>query len=281
MRKILVFALLTVFLLLPSSVNAVENTPAKTNQEILAEYRAEGKKNTEILIIAVSLGLTGLVAFGYGLQKIKPKKVSDNGSVTTDTLSETRNTGKKKASKKLKISAAIIALGFIKTFTPSVAYAICPVCLAGVAAGVGLAEVLRIDDVITGAWLAGMGVSVYYWTVDFMNKRKWSFKFKNGDFFRNVIVALVTASFVVAPIYYGGYITWHYDHVIAGIDKMILGPVAGTVFFVVAANLHYYLRRKNNAKAYFPFQKVVIPIGSLLLVTIIFYFVVYYFNGLN
>jgi len=34
-----------------------------------------------------------------------------------------------------------------------------------------------------------------------------------------------------------------------------------------------YLKRRNNGHAYFPFQKVVMPVGSLAILSMIFYFV--------
>jgi hypothetical protein len=52
---------------------------------------------------------------------------------------------------------------------------------------------------------------------------------------------------------------------------MIIGGVA----FWLAAKLHFLLKKNNGDKVYFPFQKVIIPVSTLLLLTIIFYFIIY------
>lgn len=242
-----------------SYASNIDPVVAKSTLEQLAEAKATGKRNTEILIIVVTAGLLGLVGVGYALQNLK-KSSSTNVKV-------------KKVSKKTLASLSVITFGAIKTFTPAAAYAVCPVCVVGVGAALGLAEVLHIDDTITGAWIGGMGVAVFFWMVDFMGKRNWTFKFKFGNLLRNVILAGVTAYFIYLAV--AGYITNHTDHLIVGVDKMIVGPLFGAILFTAATQLHFFLREKNGGKAYFPFQKVVIPMSSLLVSTIIFYFMIY------
>lgn len=57
-----------------------------------------------------------------------------------------------------------------------------------------------------------------------------------------------------------------------GIDKLLIGIVSGSISFWFGAIWYFYLKEKNNGHAYFPFQKVVMPISPLIILSIIFYF---------
>lgn len=144
------------------------------------------------------------------------------------------------------------------------AFAICPICTIAVGAGVGLAQWLGIDDTITGLWVGGLTVSVILWTLN------W-FKSKNIKFFADkLIVTVGYYAFVVAPLYYHK-LFGHLLNRLWGIDKLLLGIVVGSIFFWLAATCYEWLKAKNGGHANFPFQKVVMPIGTLLVLSGIFY----------
>jgi hypothetical protein len=56
-----------------------------------------------------------------------------------------------------------------------------------------------------------------------------------------------------------------------GIDKLILGSVLGSVAFYAGATWYERLKARNLGHASFPFQKVVMPIAPLILMTLAFY----------
>ena len=60
-----------------------------------------------------------------------------------------------------------------------------------------------------------------------------------------------------------------------GIDKILLGMILGTVGFMLGMSLNNWLLKKNNDKVRFPFQKVVMPISVLIILSLIFFFIVY------
>jgi hypothetical protein len=60
-----------------------------------------------------------------------------------------------------------------------------------------------------------------------------------------------------------------------GIDKIILGMIIGTIGFAFGMEINNWLLKTNNEKVYFPFQKVVIPLAVLILLSLIFFFIVY------
>ena len=59
-----------------------------------------------------------------------------------------------------------------------------------------------------------------------------------------------------------------------GIDKSVLGMSLGTGLFFGAVQLDKFIRSKREGKVLFYYQKVIIPLVSLLLTTIVFNFLV-------
>lgn len=146
------------------------------------------------------------------------------------------------------------------------ALAVCPVCTLAVAAGVGLSRWLGIDDTITGLWIGGLIVSMITWTLSWLDKKQIRF------IGRSIITAIGYYALVVVPLYFMGvignpanaiYLSW--------LDKLLLGIIVGSAGFWAGASWYYYLK-KNNSHAYFPFQKVVMPIAPLIILSVLFYF---------
>lgn len=149
----------------------------------------------------------------------------------------------------------------------SMAQAICPVCTIAVVGGVGLSRWLGIDDSITGLWVGGLIVSMIIWTIAWLSK-------KNIRFFgRKILVVLAYYIAVVLPLYLKGIIG-HPANTFCGcgVDKLVVGIGAGTIGFTIGAILYHYLKKRNQGKAYFPFQKVVLPVSPLIILSVIFYF---------
>lgn len=160
-----------------------------------------------------------------------------------------------------------ICLGLILAFfIPFVkAYAICPVCTIAVGAGVGLARWLGIDDTITGLWIGGLIVSLIMWTINYLKK-------KNINFFaRNIIVITGYYALTIVPIYFIKTI-WHPENTLGGINKLLLGIIVGSILFYLGATWYHTMKMKNNGRAYFPFQKVAMPVAPLIIASIIFYY---------
>jgi len=143
--------------------------------------------------------------------------------------------------------------------------AICPICTVAVGAGVGFSRWLGIDDTITGLWIGGLTVSMIMWTVSWLDKKKINFKGKK------TITTLGYYILVIAPLYWMD-IAGHPFNKILGMDKLLLGIVFGSIVFWSGAGWYFYLKAKNSGHAYFPFQKVVMPVSPLIILSFIFYF---------
>lgn len=148
-------------------------------------------------------------------------------------------------------------------------FAVCPLCTIAVGAGVGFSRWLGVDDLIAGLWIGGLIVSLIIWTENWLEKKNIRFK-------RRVFISvLIYYAVVIIPLYYLGIIgdtanTFYFFK--WGLDKLLVGIVAGSISFWFGASWYYYLKEKNGGRAYFPFQKVVMPISPLVLLSLIFYF---------
>jgi len=154
-------------------------------------------------------------------------------------------------------------LGFTLLFKS--AYAVCPVCVVAVGAGVGIAEEFGVDDTIIGLWVGALIIAMAWWTVNWLIKKNWCFKSCGAvTFLAYYVLTLV-------PMYYSGLIGKALN-TIWGIDKLLLGVIIGSVLFYAGERFHFYLKEKNNNKSYFPFQRVAMPVVALIVASAAFYF---------
>lgn len=161
-------------------------------------------------------------------------------------------------------SLSFFSLGFL-LIKP--ALAVCPVCAIAVGAGIGFSRWLGIDDTVTGLWVGGLTVSLIMWTISWFKKKNISFK---G---RDLITVLVYYLLIVVPLYFLNFIG-NPLNVLCGcsvFDKLVVGIIVGSLGFWFSANYYEDLKEKNNGRAYFPFQKVVMPVGLLLILSFVFY----------
>ncbi len=199
----------------------------------------KGKNNTQIMIFAGILSLFVLVVIGYILQNKKGKSVLS--------------------------MLLVLGIGMLLT-KPT--YAICPVCTVAVGAGLGFSRYLGIDDVIIGVWIGGLVTSSTMWMITWLEGKKIK------STLSKVLAIFSMYGFLGLTLYLLD-IVGHPLNQLWGIDKVLLGIVTGSIFFFLFAKLHFYIKEKNKGEVYIPFQKVVFTVGSLLLLTILFYIVVY------
>jgi len=159
----------------------------------------------------------------------------------------------------------ILLFIFILSF-PCRVLAICPVCSITVAGGVGLSRWLGIDDTISGIWIGGLIISLATWFFSWLNKKKIGFKFYQ------LLLLIIFYLIALLPLYWAGLIDRSCGQ-LWGFNKLLLGIFLGSLIFSISMFTHNSLKKKNNNKVYFPFQKVVIPISFLIIASIIFYFI--------
>ena len=151
-------------------------------------------------------------------------------------------------------------------FFPLYVLAVCPVCSVAVASGVGLSRWLGIDDAISGIWVGGLIVSLIIWLLAWLDKKNIKFNF------RQFLVSILFYAIVILPLYWVGFIDQSCDQ-LWGFNKLLVGIFFGSLAFAFSVWLHNLLKKRNNNRVYFSFQKVVVPILFLFIISVIFYFI--------
>lgn len=159
----------------------------------------------------------------------------------------------------LKYSSLLVLL-------PAKSLAFCPICTVGVVAGVGFSRYLGIDDTITATWLGALTLTFVVLTERWFDKKKIKF------FLRWLVDAIIYYGLTVFTLFRWN-LTGHPHNKILGVDKIIFGMIVGTVAMALGYYVHVLLKKKNNNKSYFPFQKVALPIAPLVILSIVFYLI--------
>ena len=148
---------------------------------------------------------------------------------------------------------------------PFAAQAVCPVCTIAVCGAVGLSRWLKIHDSITGLWIGGFTVSIAVWTITWLKRKKW--RFPGMPIATFIVYYLI----IILTLYFAKFLG-QTANCFWGLNKLLWGIFSGSIFFAAGAILYNYLKKKNGNKAYFPFQKVLMPILPLLILSFVFYF---------
>lgn len=160
-------------------------------------------------------------------------------------------------------TSTFLLLTYLATALP--AKAVCPVCTIAVGAGLGLSRYFGIDDSLSGIWVGGLILSTALWTADWVHKRGLKIKIK----VINVISAAIFYVITIVPLYYSGIIGHPYNTVF-GMDKLLFGTIIGSITFILGISLDK-LARKKYGRQFFVYQKVVFPVASLIIITLVLF----------
>lgn len=163
------------------------------------------------------------------------------------------------------LGLTLTSLGFL--LLPSPTYAVCPVCTVAVGAGLGISRTLGIDDTVTSIWIGGLILSSSFWMVDWMEKK---FKAKTKFKYLTPITTLAFYLLVLVPLYFTKVVGYPLN-TLWGIDKILVGTFFGSVAFLAGLYLDKKVREVRG-KQLFNFQKVVFPVSTLVIFSLLFYF---------
>jgi hypothetical protein len=140
--------------------------------------------------------------------------------------------------------------------------AVCPVCTVAVGGGVLLSHYLGIDDLLIGIWTGGLILSLGLWSASYIKRT-----FIKGQAWLLTAILWVTTVLGLKKAGFIGNPTCK----IQGYDKLLTGIIAGSLVFVLAYGIDFGLRKLNKSqpgKAFFPYQRVVIPVALLIIATL-------------
>ncbi len=172
-----------------------------------------------------------------------------------------------------KKKALVIILGFSLLFITnfliptSTVYAVCPICTVAVGAGLGLSRYLGIDDTISGIWVGGLILSSSFWLIDWIEKKRK--KILNTNY--QLLTTISMYALVLIPLWYGKIIGDPFNTILVGIDKLIFGTTLGSLTFLLGMWVDKKVR-KIKGKQLFIYQKVVFPIASLVIASLLIYY---------
>lgn len=169
-----------------------------------------------------------------------------------------------------KTISSIAITVFLFQVNSKTTHAICPVCTVAVGAGLGLSRYFGIDDSVSSIWIGGMILSSSFWLIDWMHK-KFPEKLKkyNASTIRDLTIISMYA-LVLLPLWFGKVIG-HSLNTIIGVDKIIFGTALGSIMFLFGMWADKKVR-KIKGKQLFQYQKVVFPVVSLLITSLILYY---------
>lgn len=142
------------------------------------------------------------------------------------------------------------------------AYAQCPVCVVTVGGGLFLAKALHIDDLLVSIWLAALNTAIAYWLAGAVKSK--AKVLKNG-FLWSVAFYLMTIGSLMATKQIG-----HRGNTFLHIDKIVFGMTYGYLVSLLAIGIDKLIRKNNNGKVLFFYQKVIIPLVILIVSTVAF-----------
>ena len=169
------------------------------------------------------------------------------------------------------ITALFLALPFVSAH--------CPLCTAAVGTGVAVTRFYGVDDSIVGLWIGAFVISIALWFDKELKKRNKKIKFQGP------ILAILSFVLTVVPFYIGGLITSfsmvrsmpeHHSMLglgVLGIDKLLIGIIVGSVLSYLWMNFGSKIRNKKR-KLYVPFQTIILTVVTLIVFSLIFYFIV-------
>lgn len=167
----------------------------------------------------------------------------------------------------------IMGLGFLSVlslFQPPAALAFvpaCPVCVIAIGSGLGISRALGVDDALVGIWLGALILALASYTAGWI-KKKWP------DFALADLVAYASFYLLTLPFFFifglfgQGWSAWLESH-------LLMGMIIGTLILLIGLGIDNFLRtKKSDGKAFFPFQKVIVPLTLLLIATLVMWLII-------
>jgi len=164
---------------------------------------------------------------------------------------------------------ALLTIRYI-LFIPPVR-AVCPVCTIAVGAGLGISRALGIDDAVTSIWIGGLILSMGFWTIDWLEKKKFkrieALKKRVSKRYFDLGLLLLFYLFTLLPLYLEKYIGRPYNTLL-GADKILFGTLLGSLAFLAGKTADEKIR-KIKGKQLFIYEKVIFPVSLLIIISII------------
>ncbi len=137
-----------------------------------------------------------------------------------------------------------------------------PLCAIGIAGGLWLSKILGIDDLTLGLWMGALILSV---SVQ-LNK----YLIRKGKAFPVSFWLILISSWGLSFLSIWKKLNWQPQSLFCGLPRVISGSLIGMIVLFVSDWLNgFIIRRYHHNKAYFPYQRIIIPIIGLIIISLI------------
>lgn len=174
----------------------------------------------------------------------------------------------KMQNKQRKVGLFLMPLSILIAIIPSV-MAHCPLCTAATIVGVGVTRSLGLDDSIVGIFVGAMIISSALWLNNLMKKRNMG----GNAFLRVSSITIATFVLTILSFYYAGIFGPANTYRIFGMEKIIFGSISGGLVSFAAFFVSNKIKNKNNGKALFNYQTMILTFSALILNALIFFVV--------
>ncbi len=138
----------------------------------------------------------------------------------------------------------------------------CAVCTVAVGASLEIARRYGVDDAVVGVWAGAMLALLGYWLILWFEKKNWKFPLRN----------LILMAISIGSIGFM-YFEMPYSPKVIGIfylDPLLFATLLGAFTFIYVSKFYQWMKAKNGGHAHFPFEKVVLPVLALALLSVYF-----------
>lgn len=157
------------------------------------------------------------------------------------------------------LSVAILLFMTVKVW----ANPACAVCTVAVGASLEIARRYGVDDSVVGVWAGAMLALLGYWLILWFEKKKWNFI--GRDFILMAISVGSIGFMYLSEISYAPKIIGVFY-----LDPLLFSTILGALTFIYVSKFYQWMKARNGGHAHFPFEKVVLPVVALVLLSVYF-----------
>lgn len=138
----------------------------------------------------------------------------------------------------------------------------CAVCTVAVGASLEVARRYGVDDAVVGVWAGALLTLLGYWLILWFDKKGWNFA---GRDFLLMALSVGSIGFMYFEMpYQPRPIACFY------MDPLLFSTLLGSLTFIYVSKFYQWMKAKNGGHAHFPFEKVVLPVLALALLSVYF-----------
>lgn len=152
-----------------------------------------------------------------------------------------------------RLTAPIVAIFGLVFASPVSAH--CPLCTAGVLGGLTLTRWLGVDDIYSGLWFGALIGSLSFWFGGSVKKRYLPYQ--------EYVLFFLAFLLTTVPFLYSGLSNPHVPRIL-GVNRLFAGMVLGGIVFLLSSCLDKAVRRVNKGHSLFPYQGVIMTLGSVI-----------------